>query len=213
MLAPGPTALIVMKNAVARNGYVRYATAFGVSAASLINVFLVIGGVVSLTAHDMALSTALRRMCALYLIYLAIRTFRNLWRGRSSDGFAINSAVSIGGYTASGKNGFMEKFLEGFLANLLNPAIAVFYLSLLSQIILPETPINMRILFGVQLIVQSLAFWMVFTSIVATNKAKNLILSHEKKLHVIFGFVMLWFGLRFLYEEGMDLLVLIWSLE
>jgi len=211
MLTPGPTAFIVMKNAIARNGYVRYATAFGVSAASLINVCLVIGGVVSLAVHDMALSTALRRICAFYLIYLAIKTFRNQRWGLSSDGSSIFSAVSIGGNTASGKNEFMGKFLEGFLANLLNPAIAVFYLSLFSQIILPETSNNTRILFGVQIIVQSLAFWLVFSSLAATNRAKIFILSHERKLHIIFGFVMLWFGLGFLYEDVTGLFVLIRS--
>lgn len=118
ILIPGADTALVIRSAMQRGPNAGMTTGTGIclgllfwgSAASL--------GLAALMVKE-GIDDVLKWVGAAYLIYLGVTT----WRNRHHLGEI--------------KAGSRSLFLTGFLANLLNPKVAIFYLSILPQFIVP----------------------------------------------------------------------------
>lgn len=130
VLVPGPDFALVLKNAPRGPGSAA-TTAIGIMVGNTILALLAVLGVTALLGASEVLGNAIRLSGAAYLLYLGARAlFEAFGRPRSQamvpeprPGFRGNSP-----------------FLQGMVSNLLNPKVAVFYLSLFPQFNLAPLP-------------------------------------------------------------------------
>lgn len=137
-LTPGPDMTYVATRTLAEGRAAGVASALGIGAGSLVHTLLAALGLSSLLAYAPYAFEVVKYAGAAYLLWIAIR----LWRS-SDAGSASAEAAPIGARQA---------FIEGLLTNVLNPKVALFFLSLLPQFI--ERSGNV----GLQMLVLGLAF-------------------------------------------------------
>ncbi|MDN5505433.1 MAG: LysE family translocator [Comamonas sp.] len=146
VLTPGPNMVYLISRSICQG---RAAGLISLGGVALGFVFYMMCAALGITAIVMAVPyayDALRIGGALYLIYLA-------WQAVKPGGRSPFEVKNLP------QDGPKKLFLMGFLTNLLNPKIAVMYLSLLPQFISPEhgSVLSQSLVLGFTLIVISVS--------------------------------------------------------
>lgn len=131
VLTPGASTAVVLRNSVAGGTRAGVVTAVGINAGSLCYGLL--------TAFGFAV--ALRRWPQAWTIAHAAGLAYLAWLGVQSLRRAASAAPSIARVDDVGSRGLWRNLHEGLITNLLNPAVATFYLVLLPQFIPARAPI------------------------------------------------------------------------
>ncbi len=136
------------------------AAAAGITAGCVVHTLAATFGLAALLMASGAAFTAVKWAGAAYLLWLAVGMLRQALRGGaapevSRNGRAIRSAGAL--------------FRQGFLTNVLNPKVALFFLALLPQFISSQAPHKSAafLFLGAWFIVQGLAFLAAFVWLVA----------------------------------------------
>ena len=131
-LTPGPDVLYIVGNALRDGTRAGVVAALGVTAGCFVHVFAAAVGLSALLAASATAFTVLKWAGAAYLVWVGVRLlFAKAATGMS--GFAARNP-------ACGKQSLWVVFRGGFLTNVLNPKVAIFFLAFVPQFIAPETP-------------------------------------------------------------------------
>ncbi|WP_395108365.1 LysE family translocator [Actinomadura sp. SCN-SB] len=117
---PGPNHLYIAARAAADGRRAGLASAMGVETGTLVHVAAAAAGLSALVAASAAAFGALRYAGAAYLIYLAVRT----WRDRADRDDPVPTFKPLG-----------RVYLDGLLINLFNPKVVLFFLAFLPQFV------------------------------------------------------------------------------
>ncbi len=135
VLTPGPNMLYLVSRSITQGRRAGLVSLLGVAAGFAVYLAAAVAGIATVFSEVPAAYTVLRLAGAGYLLWLAWKTLR------SSGGsvFAPQELPPDGPATPlTGPLGPGRLFAMGFLTNLLNPKIAVLYVSLLPQFIDPD---------------------------------------------------------------------------
>jgi threonine/homoserine/homoserine lactone efflux protein len=120
VLTPGATTATVVRQAMHGGFRAGTATAAGAAVANTTHAIAAGLGLAMLIVRIPAVLMTVRLAGAAYLAWLGLRSLWRAWRAQS---FADRVAAS-----ASPEPGLRSGFMDGLIVNLLNPAIATFYL-------------------------------------------------------------------------------------
>ena len=135
VLTPGPNMLYLVSRSLTQGRRAGLISLLGVAAGFVVYLAAAVAGIATLFSEVPAAYTVLRLAGAGYLLWLAWNTLR---RGGGSV-FDPKELPPEGPATpVKGPLGPSRLFAMGFLTNLLNPKIAVLYVSLLPQFIEPD---------------------------------------------------------------------------
>ena len=127
-VSPGADTFLVVRNTLRGGRDDGWATVAGICSGLFVHAILSAVGVSALLAHSAAAFFALKVAGAAYLAWLGIQSLRSAAR---KPEVAEPPGVAAPRVPAS------RSFREGFLTNLLNPKVIVFYLALLPQFLSP----------------------------------------------------------------------------
>jgi threonine/homoserine/homoserine lactone efflux protein len=122
ILTPGPDMLFVIGQTLSGGARRGWAALFGIVTGAMVHIILAASGVAALIAASPALFDALRIAGALYLLWLAQGALRAAWRG----GARLEPAAPA-----------RAAFRDGFVTNLTNPKVILFFLAFLPQFVDP----------------------------------------------------------------------------
>ena len=128
LIVPGPDTALVLKNSLAGGRRGGVLTALGIGSGNLAQGVAAALGLSAVIVRSEPVFLTLRWAGAAYLGYLGVRALIAAWRG---DYSALTRTKPGGG----------RRWREGFLCNLTNPKVLVFYLSMLPQFLTPESTI------------------------------------------------------------------------
>src|SRR4051794_8364850 len=136
VLAPGPDFGVVVKNALVGGRRAGLATGLGVSTSNTVQGTCAAFGLGALVVRSQPVFQAVRWAGVCYLAYLGLQALRSAWRGayRPPEADPANRRVVLRGYR------------QGFLSNITNPKVLVFYLSVLPQFLDPAGAATGRLL-------------------------------------------------------------------
>lgn len=146
-ILPGPDVAVVTRAAISsgRGGAAR--AAFGIAGGLLVWGALSVAGLAALLAASTTAYTVVRLAGALYLVWLGLQT---LWRARRPyDEELLTTA------------GMRNPGRAGFLTNVLNPKIAIFYTGLLPQLVPDGIPHTLALMLLVAMHITISTLWLV----------------------------------------------------
>ncbi len=138
-LAPGPDILYVMTQSITQDKKAGIFTALGLCSGVLIHTTAAAIGISAILYSSAAIFNGVKLIGASYLLYLAYKEFRS----KSEESDILKGEVLD----------YSKLYKKGVLMNVLNPKVALFFLSLLPQFI-NENGINI----GIQMIILGLVF-------------------------------------------------------
>ena len=127
---PGPAVLYLVGRSAGAGRRAGFAAMFGVETGELAFVVCVALGLSALIARSPLALSALRYLGAIYLLVLGIRAWRRAGQHSSAD-------PSVSGRDA---------FAQGFVVQILNPKVALFFVAYFPQFIRPNQPIAPQVL-------------------------------------------------------------------
>ena len=124
IIAPGPDVLFLIAQGISRGRKAGLATALGLSAGNLVHTTAAALGVSAIFRASPLAFQAVKWLGAAYLLFLAWKAIRH-----RHELLSLASGVELEGRTL---------FWRGFLMNVLNPKVALFFLAFLPQFAVPE---------------------------------------------------------------------------
>lgn len=141
-IAPGPDNIFVISQGILRGRRAAIITALGMCSGITVHTTSAALGISAIFYSSAALFNLVKYAGALYLLYLAFKTFS------SSSSFSLTAPAELGSSAL---------FRRGFIMNVLNPKVALFFLAFLPQFVTPaagNVPFQM-ILLGVMFMIQA----------------------------------------------------------
>jgi threonine/homoserine/homoserine lactone efflux protein len=149
VLVPGADFTVIVKNTLAGGATRGRRSACGVAASNAVQGLAAVAGLGAVVVRIQPLFQAIKWAGIAYLVYLAVQSLRSAWRGRH--------AAFSGDAPDAGRRGWRE----GFLSNLTNPKVLVFYLAVLPQFLGPDAPLSALLALALSHAVLSLLYLLV----------------------------------------------------
>lgn len=130
-LTPGPDVLYIVSNALRAGARTGVVAGLGITAGCFVHVFAAAAGVSALLAASATAFTVLKWAGAAYLVWVGLR----LLAARAP----VQVADLRGLAAAQAPATLWAVFRGGFLTNVLNPKVAIFFLAFVPQFIAPGT--------------------------------------------------------------------------
>jgi RhtB (resistance to homoserine/threonine) family protein len=128
IILPGPDTAIATKNTLSAGRTGGFKTLAGTFCALLIHTIAAVIGLSAIIVKSALLFSIFKYVGAVYLVYLGIKTLLVI---RSKHATTPNDMASESKYNSQ------SHFKQGFLTNMLNPKVAIFFLTFLPQFVDP----------------------------------------------------------------------------
>ena len=129
-LTPGPDVLYIVANSLRSGARAGIVAGLGITAGCFVHVFAAALGVSALLATSATAFTVLKWLGAAYLLWIGVKLLMSRAPQMTTDLHALaQSQPTIP---------LRKVFLGGFLTNVLNPKVAIFFLAFVPQFIAPD---------------------------------------------------------------------------
>ncbi len=182
VISPGPDFAMVSRNSLTLSRRAGIMTAVGIGAGVLVHVFYTILGIGILIRETPALFSALKFAGAGYLIWLGF----NMLRTGKSDEVILDVPAAFTDFSA---------LRVGFLTNALNPKTMIFIVSLFLQIIQSETPVAIRIAYGLFIAGAHMLWFSLVGLFFSAPRIRKSIFSVRHWIDRAFGVLIIGFGI------------------
>jgi threonine/homoserine/homoserine lactone efflux protein len=135
-ITPGPDTLYIVGRSSAQGGRAGAVAALGVGAGALVHICAAALGLSALLAASAAAFTVVKIIGAAYLVYVGISLIRSKSPAASPPA-AVSHRPAAHSHRPAPLRGI---FFQGFLTNVLNPKVALFFLAFLPQFVLSDAP-------------------------------------------------------------------------
>jgi RhtB (resistance to homoserine/threonine) family protein len=133
-LSPGPDVLYIVSNALRSGARAGVVAGLGITAGCFVHVFAAAVGVGALLAASAMAFTVLKWVGAAYLVWIGAKLLL-----ARSDGVRWGSPSGSPPPYEKRRASLLDVFRGGFLTNVLNPKVAIFFLAFVPQFIAPES--------------------------------------------------------------------------
>jgi threonine/homoserine/homoserine lactone efflux protein len=192
VVIPGPDFAVVTKNTLAGGRSRGRWTGLGVSNSNLVQGTAAAFGLSALIVSVQPLFESIKWAGVAYLGYLGVQALRSARRGEYAPldgGDPARSARNAAGWR------------QGFISNITNPKVLVFYLAVLPQFLAPGAGLGWLLLLAWTHAVLSLAYLLVLVT--GLHGARRLLMRNRvrRALDAVTGVVLLGFGARLAAEH------------
>jgi threonine/homoserine/homoserine lactone efflux protein len=127
-IMPGPDSLLIMTRSATQGWRAGCSAALGIGSGTFVHIFAAALGLSAVLATSATAFTVVKLVGAAYILYMAL----GLLKSRKRDGMAMPLAAP--------SLPLRKIFAQGFLTNVLNPKVAVFFLAFVPQFISADAP-------------------------------------------------------------------------
>jgi threonine/homoserine/homoserine lactone efflux protein len=192
IVIPGPDFAVVTKNTLVGARRRGRWTALGVSSSNLVQGTAAAFGLSALIVKVQPLFEAIKWAGVAYLAYLGLQAIRSARRGEYApldDDNPANAAQNVAGWR------------QGFISNITNPKVLVFYLAVLPQFLTPGAGLGWLLVLAWSHAVLSLAYLLVLVT--GLHSARRLLVRRKvrRSLDATTGAVLLGFGAKLATEH------------
>jgi len=192
IVIPGPDFAVVTKNTLAGGRRRGRWTAVGVSSSNLVQGTAAAFGLSALIVRVQPVFEAIKWAGVAYLAYLGVQALRSARRG---------ACPPLAGDEGAGPARNAAGWRQGFISNITNPKVLVFYLAVLPQFLSPGADLGWLLVLAWSHAVLGLAYLLVL--ITGLHSARRLLTRRQVRrvLDATTGAVLLGFGARLATEH------------
>lgn len=128
-IAPGPDSILIMTRSATQGWRAGSAAALGIGAGTCVHVLAAALGLSALLAASIWAFTVIKWVGAAYLVWIGLQMLLSRSQAGPATPAVLTAALP-----------YRKIFAQGFLTNVLNPKVALFFLAFVPQFIAPEAP-------------------------------------------------------------------------
>ncbi|UTW66512.1 LysE family transporter [bacterium SCSIO 12643] len=185
VMSPGPDFFMAVRNSLTYSRKTGIYTAIGFGLGIGVHVGYSIFGLGYIISQSIWIYNIIKYMGAAYLVWIGIQSFL------SKDG-----TLDVGETSKKEDISPLKAIRIGFLTNVLNPKATLFFLSLFTIVIGPETPKSIMLFTGVMMMVNT-ALWFSFLSYLITHsKVLPFFEKYQNIFNKLFGGILVAIGVK-----------------
>lgn len=179
--SPGPDFAIVLRQSLMRGRRAALWTSVGIGCGLCIHLTYCILGLGLLLKAAPGVVSAIQCLCAAYLAHVGVQALRAKPRApeASMDGIPDQS------FTARGA------FATGFLVNVLNPKVGLFFITLFPLAVSPQTPKWIQAGYGLWLVLLTIGWFSLVSLVFTRQDVRGKFLAHGHWIDRVLGAVFL----------------------
>lgn len=186
VIIPGPDFALILNKSISKGRKTAILCSIGLGLGILCHAIFAIFGLSLLVSYSPVAFNIIKTLGGLYLIYIGLNIF-GIIKSKSSDSGTSRK--------------FSNPVFQGFLTNILNPKVIIFFVAIFSQIVSPNTLLVYKLLYGLEMAVAT-TLWFTFVATILTNKNFNQIFSkYIKVIEKITAVIMTAFGIKTLFDK------------
>lgn len=185
LVSPGPDFAVIVKNSLLYSRRKALFTAFGIAVGILIHVTYTLLGLGLVISKTIWLFLTFKYLGASYLIYIGIKVLRARKQEMKFDEVKSKKEISS-----------LGAFSNGFLTNALNPKAMLFFVSLFSLLIAPNTPGVVLLIYGIIIFLTTLAWFSFVAFCLSSKKSQKYFGEFGYMIDRITGGILVLLGLK-----------------
>ncbi|MBI4903796.1 MAG: LysE family translocator [Acidobacteria bacterium] len=130
-ITPGADTALVVRSTLSRGRMPAVCTVLGICLGCLVHSIASAMGLSIILSRSAAAFETVKFIGAAYLVWIGVQSLRAWWSGAAGASFTPSNGLTV-------RSSLWVSFSEGLFTNLLNPKVAIFYLTFLPQFINPD---------------------------------------------------------------------------
>jgi len=185
VIAPGPDFAMISRNSLIYSRKTGIYSAIGLAFGILVHVTYSLVGIGFIISQSILLFSIIKYLGAAYLIYIGYKSLKSKPNKEKAESLEKKNDLNK-----------VQALKMGFLTNVLNPKVTLFFLSLFTQVINPQTPLFIQIAYGIEMSAMTF-LWFSFVALILSNsliKAKFTSVQHY--FERVFGVILIALGIK-----------------
>lgn len=183
-ISPGSDFVMVTKNSMFYGRTAGLYSSLGIALAIWVHVAYSIAGLAVIIANSVLLFSIIKYLGAAYLIYVGWQTFKT------------KPETQIDGEQEQKSLSKLAAFKNGFMSNVLNPKTTIFFLSLFTQVVNPETPVLLQLVYGAIICVAHFTWFSLISIFLSQPALLKKFNAMKSKIEKVVGTILVGFGLK-----------------
>ena len=146
--SPGADFAVVLKNTLRSGKLAGIFTAIGVGFGISIHLAYTLFGIAIILSQSDVLFTSIKIIGAIYLLWMAWGAFQSRAKKSTDTKQFTHLELTL-----------KQAFTQGFITNVFNPKVTIFFLVLFTTIVSPDTPIFVQSLYGLWLVIYTMLWF------------------------------------------------------
>jgi len=190
VISPGPDFFMALKNSMTYSRKTGIYTAIGFGLGIAVHVFYSLAGLALLISKSIVIFNIIKYLGVAYLLYIGIKSF-----------FSKTSDVTVENKEHLLDISPFKAISMGFLTNILNPKASLFFLSLFTLVIGPNTGTTTLVIISGILIFDTM-LWFSLVAIFFTQKRVRIVFNrYQKWFNKLFGALLIGIGLKIAFSD------------
>jgi RhtB (resistance to homoserine/threonine) family protein len=190
LISPGPDFIVAVRNSLVYSRKTGVWTAVGFGLGITIHIFYSLAGLAIVISKSILLFNIIKYAGAGYLIYIGLRSF-----------FSKSSMIKISNDGKKKDITSFEAVKVGFLTNILNPKVTLFFLSLFSMVVTPGTPLLVMLIMGAIMVINTI-LWFSFVSVsLSHKKVRSVFEKYQNAFNKTLGGLLVALGIKVAFIE------------
>lgn len=185
MISPGPDFLLVVRNSVRYSHSTGRWTGVGICLGICVHLAYCVVGIGYIISQSILVFNLLKYLGAAYLICIGIMSFM-----ASDETMDLSGAKEVKSISEA------EAIKMGFYMNVLNPKAALYFVSVFSALITPETPSHIQWYYVIFAVGSAYVWWWIVSSIFSLAKVQAAFQKARSKVDRTIGVIFVSLGLR-----------------
>lgn len=209
-ITPGVDMALVARSALSRGRNAAFMTTLGIITGLPVHAFLSAVGLSVILSQSAQAFETVKLLGAGYLVYLGVRTIISAGKSGSKHDkhdkhgkqAVIEAAVAQPRSRAETRKVYLRSYVEGLLNNLLNPKVALFYVTFLPQFMSPGDPVVARaLLMGLIHAAEGIIWLMLYAYFLSRLSAVMNRPSVKRNIERVTGLLLVGLGVRLAWEK------------
>lgn len=190
VISPGPDFFMALKNSMTYSRKTGIYTAIGFGLGIAVHVFYSLAGLALIISQSIVIFNVIKYLGVAYLLYIGIKSFLS----KTAD-IKVENKEHLQDISP------LKAVSMGFLTNVLNPKASLFFLSLFTLVIGPNTGATTLIIISFILVIDTM-LWFSLVAIFFTQKRVRVVFNrYQKWFNKLFGALLVGIGLKIAFSD------------
>ncbi len=185
VISPGPDFIMITRNSLIYSRRIGVYSAVGLGLGILVHITYSLVGIGLLIAKSVLLFNIIKFLGAAYLIYIGYKSL-----GSKSSNLHLQNQDQKSDISR------LSAVKIGFITNITNPKATLFFLSLFTLVINPNTPLSVKLFMGIEMSIVTVLWFALVAYLVSHHLIKNRISTVQHFAEKFIGIVLIGLGIK-----------------
>ncbi len=185
VVSPGPDFIVAVRSSLMYSRKTGIWTAVGFGLGIMVHIFYSLAGLALIISKSILVFSTIKFLGAGYLVYIGLKSI-----------FSKATGIKIGEHDKIKDISTWQAVKVGFLTNVLNPKATLFFLSLFTLVISPDTPLIIMIIMSAIMVINQIIWFSMVSIFLSQKRLRSAFDKHQNIFNRTLGGLLVALGVK-----------------